>query len=50
MKEKYIIIDNQKIFYRENISKPDDKNILFFMHGWGASSDLFLQIFPKNKN
>lgn len=50
MKDKYLIIDKRKIFYRENISNSDDKKILFFMHGWGASSDLFLKIFPENKN
>ncbi len=49
MKEKELIIDNNKIFYRESIN-PDTNNVYFFLHGWDSNSDLFYGIYKNLSN
>lgn len=49
MKKKEIIIDNNKIFYRERIDY-DTNNIYVFLHGWNSNSDLFSGIYKNLSN
>lgn len=49
MIEKELIIGNNKIFYRENITSSE-KSIYVFLHGWESNSESFINIYQNLSN